>query len=413
MSHWTIAPIMLLAAAIVTLLIISSRSWLRNGLQKRRMERTIAIQTQCWDSEISDALQQSYINLSVTERSAEWFTTKIVRVDHESADVKSFYLVETSGSPLPRFLPGQHLLIERPPSDGLPTEFRCYSLSDDCQQGYWRISVKKNSASVASVSRWLHEDIDVGDTVRVRGPTGSFYLHSCAQRHIVLLSAGIGVTPLLPMFLETLKRSHASVSFFAQFRDVDHMPFGEFLLNAAHNFPKARIQMWLSEFPRGVKGSSTNVIQEGKYRGSDVCNSIEDLHPTDFYLCGPEAWQIKLKNDLIECGAGEKNIRFELFQESQPPAQPVAERQAAPCSVHFRQSNKLTDFASTYPSLLGFAMESHVPINSGCRTGACGTCAVKLLLGKVRYIRKPQFQLKTNEILPCVCVPDGNIVVDA
>jgi hypothetical protein len=133
MSHWTIAPIMLLAAAIVTLLIISSRSWLRNGLQKRRMENTIAIQTQCWDSEISDALQQSYINLSVTERSAEWFTTKIVRVDHESADVKSFYLVEASGSPLPRFLPGQHLLIERPLSDGLPTEFRCYSLSDDCQ----------------------------------------------------------------------------------------------------------------------------------------------------------------------------------------------------------------------------------------------------------------------------------------
>jgi ferredoxin-NADP reductase len=413
MSYWTIAPTLLLTIAIVALLFALARSWARSGLQKRRIEHNNAVQTQCRDSEISASLQQAYIDLSITERAAEWFSTRIVRVDQESADVKSFYLVEASGSPLPRFLPGQHLLIERPPYDGLPADFRCYSLSDDCQQGYWRISVKQNSTSPASVSRWLHEEIDVGDTVRVRGPAGSFHLHSCTQRHIVLLSAGIGVTPLLPMLLETLKRSHASVTFFAQFRDVDHMPFGEFLLNAAHNLPKARIHLWLSEFPRGVKGSSTNIIQQGKYTGSDVCSSIEDLHRTDFYLCGPEAWQTKLKNELIECGAGEKNVRFELFQESQSQVQPAAERKDLTCSVHFRQSNKLADFASTYPNLLGFAMESQVLINSGCRTGACGTCAVRLLQGKVRYTRKPQYQLKTNEILPCVCIPDGNIVVDA
>lgn len=413
MSPWTFAPTLLLLVGIILLLFALARSCVKSGLQKRRFEKSNAVQTQRRDSEISGALQQAYINLAVTERAAEWFSTQVVRVDQESADVKSFYLVETSGSPLPRFLPGQHLLIERPSVDGLPVEFRCYSLSDDSRQGYWRISVKKNSELPASVSRWLHEEIDVGDTVRVRGPSGSFYLQSCAQRHVVLLSAGIGVTPMIPMLLETLKRSHGSVNLFAQFRDVDHMPFGEFLLNAAHNFPEARIHMWLSEFPRGVKGASTNIIQQGKYTASDVCNSIEDLQQADFYLCGPEAWQSKLKHELVECGAIEKNVRFELFQESQTPAQPVEEQKVAPCSVHFRQSNKLADFASTYPNLLGFATESHIPINSGCRTGACGTCAVKLLQGKVRYTRKPQFQLKTNEILPCVCVPDGNIVVDA
>ncbi|MCE3016677.1 MAG: 2Fe-2S iron-sulfur cluster-binding protein [Pirellula sp.] len=413
MSPWTFAPTLLLLASVILLLFALARSCVKSGLQNRRLERTNAVQTQRWDSEISGALQHAYITLAVTERAAEWFSTQVVRVDQESADVKSFYLVETSGSPLPRFLPGQHLLIERPPLDGLPTEFRCYSLSDDYQQSYWRISVKKNSVAPASVSRWLHEEIDVGDTVRVRGPSGSFYLQSCTKRHIVLLSAGIGITPMLPMLIETLKCSHDSVNLFAQYRDVDHMPFGEFLLNAAHNFPKARIHMWLSEFPRGVKGSSTNIIQQGKYTASDVCNSIEDLQRADFYLCGPEAWQTKLKNELVECGAIEKNVRFELFQESQTPEKPAEERKAAPCSVHFRQSNKLADFATTYPNLLGFATESHIPINSGCRTGACGTCAVKLLQGKVRYTRKPQFQLKTNEILPCVCVPDGNIVVDA
>ena len=413
MSLWIIVPTLSTIVAIVLLLLASARSWVRFSLQKRRIEQANAILAQGRDSEVSVAIQQACIDLSITERSAEWFSTQIVRIDQESADVKSFYLVDENGSPLPRFLPGQHLLIERPKKDGQTAEFRCYSLSDDCRQGYWRISVKQNSSYPASVSRWLHEEIAVGDIVRVRGPSGSFYLQSCTQRHVVLLSAGIGITPMIPMLLETLKRSHDSVSLFAQYRDVDHMAFGEFLLSAAHHYPQARIKLWLSQFPRGVKGSSTNVIQQGKFTASDICNSIDDLKRADFYLCGPEAWQSNMKNELVECGAGEDNVRFELFQESQAAAQPVAERKSVPCSVHFRQSNKLAEFASIYPNLLGFATESNVPMNSGCRTGACGSCAVRLLQGKVRYLRKPQYQLKSNEILPCVCVPDGNIVVDA
>jgi ferredoxin len=115
---------------------------------------------------------------------------------------------------------------------------------------------------------------------------------------------------------------------------------------------------------------------------------------------------------LEEGGVPKSQIHFELFQETEKPIQHNAASKRQPCSVHFRQSNKLETFASTYPNLLGFAIKSAIPIDSGCRTGACGSCLVRLIEGRVKYTRRAQFPLKQNEILPCVCVPDGDIVVD-
>ena len=380
--------------------------------QLRQTERVGVAATQAKLGLLKSTLERTHADLVIRKRPPQWFEVLIARIDQESDDVKSFYLVRRDGESLPSALAGQHVLIEMPAAPNRAHQCRCYTLSDHCENGYWRISVKRHSDSQQSVSRWLHDELEHGTALRIMGPSGSFFLQSTTNRHVVLLSAGIGITPMLPMLRETLKRPHASLTLLAQFRDVDHMPFAESLLNIAHQFPLVRMKLFLSQFPRGVSGSKQAVIQHGKFTASDVMALITDPATTDCYLCGPEAWQSNLFAALADSGIPEAQIHFELFQEAEKPASSTPAIKQQPCSVHFRQSNKLATFAATYPNLLGFAIKSDVPIDSGCRTGACGSCLVKLVEGRVKYTRRPQFPLKQNEILPCVCVPDGDIVVD-
>ncbi|XZE18235.1 2Fe-2S iron-sulfur cluster-binding protein [Pirellulaceae bacterium SH449] len=397
------------ACATAAQVTLALHAWIK---QNRQLCRANSAQEKLKLHLLHSTLEQTHADLAIGKRPSRWYEATVVRVDQESEDVKSFYLIRPDGESLPPALPGQHLLVEMPATNGGSKQCRCYTLSDCCDKGYWRISVKKNSSSADSVSRWLHDDVAQGDPVRVKGPSGSFHLQSTTNRHVVLLSAGIGITPMLPMLRETLRRPHASVSMFAQFRDVDHMPFAESLLNIAHQFPMVRMRLYLSRFPRGVTGGKEAVIQRGKFSATDILENLSELSQADCYLCGPEAWQSDLIEALKEAGVPESQIHFELFKEAEKPIQHNPAKKRQPCSVHFRQSNKLETFAATYPNLLGFAMKSDIPIDSGCRTGACGSCLVKLIEGRVRYTSRPQFPLKQNEILPCVCVPDGDIVVD-
>jgi ferredoxin-NADP reductase len=424
MSYLVFIIEMLAFAAVFTVLAAIGFQVLRTVRHlvrtRRRMEREEAALQEWRSEELALTLHQSYTDFSLQQQEARWFNVQVVRIDQESNDARSYYLIDQRGDPLPAFVPGQHILLERPSLRGEPPECRCYSLSDDAQAGYWRITVKRASDHEGSVSRWLHDTVVEGVKLRVRGPSGAFVLQSCTARHVVFLSAGVGITPMIPMLQQAVQRPHGSIRFFAQFRDVDHAPFAEYLLSFAHQFSNDpddfRIRLFLTRFPRGVKGEENNVIQEGKFTAADVCSGIDPLDATDVYLCGPESWLNTMRTGLLEAGIPNENIFFELFHAPATESAPTAGKEKSgfvPCSVHFRQSNRLAEFASAFPNLLGFAMKTDIPMNSGCRTGACGSCAVRLLEGKVRYTRKPQYPLKPNEILPCVCVPDGNIVVDA
>lgn len=364
---------------------------------------------------IENRRQQTFIELSMSRRPIDWRNVSVARIDRESDDVQSFYLIDENMEPLPSFLPGQHLLLERPSLGELPKDSRCYSLSDDSTGGHWRISVKKNSNYPGSVSRWLHEEVSVGDVLRVRGPSGAFYMQSDPDSNLVLLSAGIGITPMIPMLMSAIRRNFKSVYCFAQFRDTNHMPFADSLFNLKQQYPQLDISVWISRFPKGVRRSPSSIFREGKYTVGDIKNAIEERgrtsSTTDFYLCGPEAWQTSTTSQLIAEGFEEERVRYELFQESEKPVK--QEEASSPRRIVFAQSGRSADFDSSHPSLLGCASKNQVALSSGCRTGACGACAIRLLQGKVKYTRKPQFQLKSNEILPCVCVPEEDIVVDA
>ena len=363
------------------------------------------------EQELSGRLKQTYIELSLSRRQIRWREVMVAQVIKESEDVRSFYLVDQEYEPLPAALPGQHILVERPKQADSQGGFRCYSLSDDCTAGHWRISVKRNSEKPQSVSRWLHDEIAEGDILKVRGPSGSFYFQPAADRNVVFVSAGIGITPMLPMLMESIRRPRGAIHCFAQFRDVDHMPFADSLLSLAAKFQQVSMNIWISRFPEGVRKSTQGMIFEGKFQARNLLCHTGALDHSDYYLCGPEEWQDRIRTELIQSGVPSKSVRYELFHQTDKP--PTSTTDPVQHNVLFRQSGANARFESSHCSLLVCAGKNKVSLESGCRTGACGSCAVKLLRGKVRYTREPQFDMQSNEILPCVCVPESDLEVDA
>ena len=146
--------------------------------------------------------------------------TSIVR---ESADVLSFAMQSADGRQLPEALPGQYVVVRLRPAAGGPALFRSYSLSGPPATERYRISVKIEPDGAAG--KYLHENLRVGDHLDVSSPRGSFILQQ-GERPIVLLSAGIGATPVLAM-LHALAAAHSTrqITWLHAARDGQHHPF--------------------------------------------------------------------------------------------------------------------------------------------------------------------------------------------
>src|ERR1700742_4172936 len=145
-------------------------------------------------------------------------------VDQESADVLSLTMHSPDGQSLPAALPGQYVVLRLPRTTGDAPMFRSYSLSGPLSTERYRISVKIEPEGRAG--SYLQEHVRVGDTLDVSSPRGSFILQS-GERPVVLLSAGIGSTPVLAMLYALVgARSTRQVLWLHAARDQQHHPFG-------------------------------------------------------------------------------------------------------------------------------------------------------------------------------------------
>ena len=147
----------------------------------------------------------------------------VTAIDQESTDVLSLTMQSADGQPLPSALPGQYVVLRLPRTTGGPL-FRSYSLSGPVSTERYRISVKIEPNGAAGT--WLREHVRVGDTLDVSSPRGSFILQS-GEEPVVLLSAGIGATPVLAMlYALAAARSMRQVLWLHAARDREHHPFG-------------------------------------------------------------------------------------------------------------------------------------------------------------------------------------------
>ncbi len=237
---------------------------------------------------------------------------RVVRKVKESDDVVSLYFTSRDGGELPDFEAGQHLPIELNVEGMDGPVMRTYSLSNGPGQGHYRISVKRQPNGL--VSNLLHDGVEEGDIVSARAPAGDFLLtHS--GRPVVLISAGIGLTPMLSMLHQLAGEGAARPILFVHgARDGAHHPLSEEVRDLARRYSSVAVDIAYSR-PRSADVAGSDYHRQGRIQAADIL----ELNPNteaDFYLCGPLRFMSDLTEELIAAGVDPDSIHTETFGPS-------------------------------------------------------------------------------------------------
>jgi ferredoxin-NADP reductase/ferredoxin len=341
---------------------------------------------------------------------------RVAEIRRESSTIKSFVLVPTDdAAPKPVAAPGQYLTLRLRPSDGGPPLVRSYSLSDIADDRGYRISVKRDGAA----SRYLHDRVAVGDVLDVAAPRGNFVLRE-GTRPVVLLSAGVGATPVLAM-LHALVGEHTkrAVWWLHGARNHDQQAFGDEVDELLAELPGSHRLVAYSQPTNGdgpdhdVKGRLDLAVIERAGVPKDA----------DCYLCGPDGFMHAMGAALAAWGITPDRIATEVFGAiavhrsgivgagARAPHVPEGPPGTGP-SVTFSRSNLSVSWDDRFPSLLDFAEACDVPVAFGCRNGTCHNCESGLLAGEVTYFIEPLEPPPEGRVLVCSTRPDSELTLD-
>src|SRR5262245_17096989 len=344
---------------------------------------------------------------------------RVVDVTPESASIFSFRLAAADGAVLPPALPGQFLTVRLAPQAGVTPLIRSYSLSGRPGEREYRISVKREAHGVASV--YLHTHVHAGDTLEVAAPRGAFTLRA-GGRPVLLLSAGVGATPVLAM-LHQLVAEHSTrdVWWLHGARDRSEHPFVAEVQKLVAALPHGHSHVWYS---RPAPGNERGRDYETAGRlSTDLFGQLGVPHDADAYLCGPAAFMQELSTALVAFGVDSSRIRTEIFGAGpaltpgvvgaavRPPHLPEGAPGTGP-AVSFARSGITTRWDARFGSLLELAEACDVPTRWSCRTGICHNCESGLLAGAVVYSPEPVDPPADGNLLICCSQPRGDVILD-
>ncbi|MEX0732193.1 MAG: 2Fe-2S iron-sulfur cluster-binding protein [Aquisalimonadaceae bacterium] len=339
----------------------------------------------------------------------------------EADGATSYYLESASRQPLLPFLAGQHLaLAVSGPEEHRTEDFRFYSLSAfSSLPRHYRITVKHGydpeDANPEAFSRRLNDHVEPGKTLYISPPAGTFTLPAKLERPLVLLSAGIGITPMMAMLQEIAARvPDHPVWFFHGAPDGETRLFGDELAELRPRLGRAH---WHTCFSR--PGSSDLVGRDYDTHGRITLETLRDNLPFDgydFYLCGPDGFLNMLYSGLRNLGITSGQIHVESFGIGDSPeagnetiasaALPVPRR------VHFAQSDVTVLWQPDDGTLLDLARTAGIDARFSCRTGMCGTCRRPLTSGRGAYLRPVSAPQVNGTILLCSAVPASDVEID-
>ncbi|MNX21887.1 Flavohemoprotein [compost metagenome] len=341
-----------------------------------------------------------------------WRTMRVARIVDESRNIRSFYLQANDGAGLPRFEPGQHLPV-RVLLEGQHTpSIRTYSVSSSPSDDFLRISVKRDG----SVSSHLHDRIRVDDSIEARAPQGDFTVQASERRPLVLLGAGVGITPLLSMLREVVyqgKRVNRMRPTWViqSSRSVDDLAFREEIDELSTRAgDKIRILRIVSQPP--IDGASESFDVPGRI-DVELLKTLLPLNDYDYYLCGPGSFTQALYDGLRKMRIPDDRIHAETFgpstlvrdiEVSVPAAQQVPMANEA-VKVLFATSGKEARWEPGAGTLLELAEARGLNPEFSCRGGSCGTCKTRLGRGLVHYLNMPAQRMADDEVLICCAVP--------
>jgi ferredoxin-NADP reductase/MOSC domain-containing protein YiiM len=344
---------------------------------------------------------------------------RVAKVQQECIDVRSFTLEKEDKSALPEPLPGQFLAFKLKPEGEISPIVRNYSISGTPGTGTYRVSVKRTGGIG---SRYFHDQVQDGDLLQVSAPRGSFTMAE-GGGPVVLLSAGIGATPVLSM-LHALRRTNSSKRevwwAYGAANGKEH-PFAAETRSVIRSIPNSH------SFVAYSRPDVTDRLGEDyDATGHLSLTSLQNLglpKDADFYLCGPPAFLIELPAALKTWGVSDSCIHMERFgaessltpgiaNTSRRPPHPPAEGSGAGPNVSFARSGLTVPWNSRFGSLLEFAEACDIPVRWSCRVGVCHTCECGMIDGKVRYAPDPLDQPSPGNVLICCSTPLSEIQLD-
>ena len=339
---------------------------------------------------------------------------RVGATQRETDDVLSIRLQPPDGTPLPTPLAGQYLTV-RIPGAGDPRPLRSYSLSGDRLAHHYRISVKREDRGL--VSRWLHANVRAGSVLEAAAPRGEFCLTD-GDTPVVLLSAGIGATPVLAMLhaLATA-RSQRRIWWLHTTRNRHTHAFAAEATRLVQSMPHASRHVFYT-----ADGGDGYTAIRGRLNGQSV--AALDL-PADAtaYVCGPGPFMDDMRAALGAAGIETGRIHTELFgalPPINPGVVPTAQPRPHPPSgtpgtgplITFARSGLNVNWSPDYRTLLELAEACDVPTRFACRSGVCHTCVTGIVAGTTAYTQPPLEEPPDATVLICCAAPSEDLVLD-
>lgn len=342
---------------------------------------------------------------------------RVARIDQETPDVKTFRFVACHGGGIPfNYLPGQFLTLTLPVGD--KSIRRSYTMSSSPTQGYYcEISVKRDEHGAGS--RYLHDEIKVGDTIDVQAPSGKFFFTGKESDSIVLIAGGVGITPMMSVTRALTDMAwDGDIFFVVACHDPKHFIFESELKRLQERHENLHIFAAMSRIEQDVDD-----YRKGRLSRELLAEWVPEIASRRIHICGPPAMMDAVKKMLAELDVPADSIHTENFGgEHKPRARAeqrakVAETDVAKIggTVTFSKSDKSTPLQPD-ETILEASERVDVDIDYSCRVGMCGVCVVKLLSGKVSMEVEDGLEPDDKDaglILACQAKSTGDVSVEA
>jgi hypothetical protein len=344
----------------------------------------------------------------------------------EAAGTCSFYLAPHDGKSLPPFEPGQFLTFNLNIPGQAKSVVRCYSLSDSPNHPEsYRVTIKRvppprdrPELPPGLSSNFFLDQLNVGDIVDVKAPSGHFFLDMSSHKPIVLIGGGVGLTPVLSMLNAVVESGSQREThfFYGVVCGADHA-FKEHLQKIARENENIHLHVCYSHpTDDDVEGED---YQHGERVSVDLFRRLLASNNYEFYLCGPPPMMNALVEGLEAWKVPEKYVHFEAFgpasvKKKLDGAIQEAASDGPALNVKFARSDKSVSWNPEAGSILELAEANGVVnISASCRTGNCGSCITAIKEGEVEYLNPPGSPAEDGSCYTCISVPKSDLVIDA
>lgn len=375
------------------------------------------------ENQLSTQIQaHEQVSLSEHQTWQDWRNFVVVRKVKESEEITSFYLQPEDGGDIPDFQPGQFLTIKLDiPGQSKPV-IRTYSLSDYAELcEYYRLSIKREPMPAGSnfmpgiVSNYMHDRVQEGSIIPAKPPGGKFVLDPQKSLPAVLISNGVGITPMISMAkATTLHHLHRPIWFVHGARDGRFHAFRDEVVTIAQQNSNLHVHFAYSRPQPEDIGHYHSV----GYVDTALIRSLIQ-QDAEYFLCGSPAFMQSLREGLKAAGVSDSQVFFEAFTKDSSRGTEARAISADPdetanrAEVVFAESSKTAIWRSEDGNLLEFAEANDLNPPYSCRRGICGTCMCRILEGEVDYQETPVAAIDEGSALICISTPKtARVVLD-